>query len=79
MSLSHTVAQSLRTLRAERKFTQQVVAKKAHLSVAYVSMLERGERNPPLETLEALAKALGVSPLYLFEERSSERARPRHR
>ena len=48
--------------------SQQAVAKKARVSVSYVSMLERGERTPPLETLEVLAKALGVSPLYLLQE-----------
>jgi transcriptional regulator with XRE-family HTH domain len=31
-------------------------------------MLERCERTPPLDTLEALAKALRVSPLYLLQE-----------
>jgi transcriptional regulator with XRE-family HTH domain len=31
-------------------------------------MLERGARTPPLETLEVLAKALGVKPLNLLEK-----------
>jgi transcriptional regulator with XRE-family HTH domain len=29
-------------------------------------MLERGQRTPPLETLEQLAKALAVNPLNLL-------------
>jgi transcriptional regulator with XRE-family HTH domain len=77
MSLTDTVAQNLRALRARQKLSQQAVAKKAKVSVSYVSMLERGERTPPLETLEVLAKALGVSPLHLFHEPST--ARPRRR
>jgi transcriptional regulator with XRE-family HTH domain len=77
MSLTDTVAQNLRALRAQQKLSQQAVAKKAKVSVSYVSMLERGERTPPLETLEVLAKALGVSPLHLFREPSA--ARPRRR
>ncbi len=79
MTLSNIVAQNLRAVRAQQKLSQLVVAKKARVSVSYVSMLERGERTPPLETLEVLAKALGVSPLYLLQELSTERARPRGR
>lgn len=65
--------------RTQQKLSQQAVAKKARVSVSYVSMLERGERTPPLETLEVLAKALGVSPLYLLQELSTKRPRPRGR
>jgi transcriptional regulator with XRE-family HTH domain len=79
MSLSNVVAQNLRAVRAQQKLSQQVVAKKARVSVSYISMLERGERTPPLETLEALAKALGVSPLYLLQELSTDRSRTRRR
>lgn len=68
MALGKIVAQNLRTVRAHRKLSQQAVARKARVSVSYVSMLERGERTPPLETLEVLAKALDVSPLYLLQE-----------
>jgi hypothetical protein len=36
-------------------------------------MLERETRTPPLETLDVLAKALGVSPLTLLQELSTDR------
>ncbi len=71
MALGKIVSQNLRTVRAHRKLSQQAVANKARVSVSYISMLERGERTPPLETLEALAKALDVSPLYLLQELSA--------
>jgi len=77
MALARIVAQNLRTVRAHRKLSQQAVAKKARVSVSYVSMLERGERTPPLETLEVLAKALGVSPLYLLQELAVDGGRSR--
>ncbi len=78
MTLSNIVAQNLRAVRAKQKLSQQAVAKKAKVSVSYISMLERGERMPPLETLEVLAKALGVAPLYLLQELATSR-RPRLR
>ncbi len=68
MALAKIVARNLRAVRAHRKLSQQTVARKARVSVSYVSMLERGERTPPLQTLEVLAKALGVSPLYLMQD-----------
>jgi transcriptional regulator with XRE-family HTH domain len=55
-------------VRLEQKLSQEAPAKKSGISVSYVSMLERGQRTPPLDTLEALAKALKVSPLYLLQE-----------
>jgi len=66
MSLTKVVAKNLRSLRARRKLSQERLATKARLSVSYISMLERGQRSPPLDTLEALAKALNVSPLDLL-------------
>jgi transcriptional regulator with XRE-family HTH domain len=79
MRLGTIVAQNLRAVRSQQNLSQQSVAKKARVSVSYVSMLERGERTPPLETLEVLAKALSVSPLYLLQELSGERPRLRKR
>jgi len=76
VSLTKTVAENLRTLRLANGLTQQEVASRANITVSYVSMLERGNRSPPLETLEALAKALKVPPLQLLE---STRVRPARR
>ncbi|HTT71459.1 MAG TPA: helix-turn-helix transcriptional regulator [Anaeromyxobacteraceae bacterium] len=75
MPLATLVATNLRAARAHRSLSQQALAKKTKLSVSYISMLERGQRTPPLETLEALAKALAVAPLDLFKERSAKRPR----
>jgi transcriptional regulator with XRE-family HTH domain len=67
MSLSDNVSRNILALREAKKLTQSVLAKKAKVSVSYVSMLERGVRVPPLETLEVIAKALGVPPLDLLQ------------
>ncbi|MEI7705723.1 MAG: helix-turn-helix transcriptional regulator [Deltaproteobacteria bacterium] len=65
-SLSEKFAANLKSERIRRKLSQEILAKKAGLSVSYISMLERGQRSPPLDTLEALAKALSVSPASLI-------------
>jgi transcriptional regulator with XRE-family HTH domain len=75
MSLTELVAKNLQAARARRKITQSALARKAKVSVSYVSMLERGQRTPPLETLEALAKALGVPPLALLQASAGKKKR----
>ncbi len=66
LSLSEKFAQNLKSERLRRKLSQEILAGKAGLSVSYISMLERGQRSPPLDTLEALSKALGVGPASLI-------------
>ena len=61
--------------RQAKNLTQTALAKRAKISVSYVSMLERGARVPPLETLEAIAKALGVPPLDLLQKPTGKAAR----
>jgi transcriptional regulator with XRE-family HTH domain len=68
MSLRRNVAENLRTTRLRQKLSQEQVAERCCLSISYVSMLERGMRVPPLDTLETLAKALGVHPVELLRE-----------
>ena len=67
MALAKIFPQKLKQARTSKKLTQTALAAKAGIGVSYVSMLERGQRSPPLDTLEALAKALGVQPTSLLE------------
>jgi transcriptional regulator with XRE-family HTH domain len=62
MDLLTRFAGNVRRLRARKKLSQKALADKVGISVSYVSMLERGQRSPPLETIEKMAKALGVPP-----------------
>ncbi len=50
----------VRTLRRSRGLTQEALAEALDLSVAYVSLIERGGRNPPFTTVVAIARALNV-------------------
>ena len=66
MDLQTRIAGNVRRLRAKKKLSQKALADKVGISVSYVSMLERGQRSPPLETIEKMAKALGVPPANLL-------------
>ncbi len=65
-SLAQKFSGNLRSERIRRKLSQELLARKAGLSVSYISMLERGQRTPPLDTLESLAKALSVPAISLL-------------
>ena len=66
MDLVTRFAGNVRKLRGKKKLSQKTLADKIGISVSYVSMLERGQRSPPLDMLEKVAKALGVPPISLL-------------
>ncbi len=66
MDLLTRFAGTVRRLRSKKKLSQKALAKRVGISVSYVSMLERGQRSPPLETIEKMARALGVTPSSLL-------------
>jgi transcriptional regulator with XRE-family HTH domain len=66
MDLLQRFAANVRRLRAKRNLSQKALAERSGVSVSYVSMLERAQRSPPLETIEKLARALGVPPSTLL-------------
>ncbi len=57
----------IQTCRKTGELTQSDLAEKLGISVAYVSLIERGGRNPPFTTVMAIARALGVAPAKLLE------------
>jgi transcriptional regulator with XRE-family HTH domain len=61
------LGQNVRARRLERGLTQEKLAHELAISVAYVSLIERGGRNPPFTTVIAIAHALRVSPRELVD------------
>jgi transcriptional regulator with XRE-family HTH domain len=53
--------QRVRKLRDQRGLSQAQLAERADLDITYVSGIERGRRNPGLNTLARLARALTVT------------------
>ena len=51
----------IRKFRAELNMTQAQFAKKLKVDTAYLSNLENGNKNPTIDTIEKIAKSLGVS------------------
>ena len=63
---NNLLARNVRALRLARGWSQEKMAEKCGLHRTYVGAIERGERNVTLETLNALALALGVSAAELI-------------
>lgn len=56
----------LRQLRNKTGFSQEQLALDCGLDRTYISLLERGLRQPTLSTLFTLAKSLGIKPSKLI-------------
>jgi len=70
---------AIRRRRRELDFSQEELAERAELHRTYISDIERGDRNPSLENIEKLAKALNIKVSDLFirygvEEASDDQA-----
>ena len=65
--------QRVRKLRLARKVSQEQLAFKASMHRTYLGGIERGERNPSLKNIAAIADALGItlSELFSFEDQES--------
>jgi len=62
----------LRDPRLRAGFTQERLALDAGIDRTFVSLLERGRRQPTIETLFRLAQVLEVSPATLVARTSAE-------
>jgi transcriptional regulator with XRE-family HTH domain len=54
------IATVIRERRLARKLSQEKLAELSNLDRTFISMLERGVRQPTVATLFAIAKALGI-------------------
>lgn len=67
-TLKEILAANVRARRKEQKLTLATLAARCGLSVSYVSMIERGQRSPTLETCAALAWELGTTTTALLQK-----------
>jgi len=63
---------AIKTKRTSLRISQEELAHRAGLHRTYVSDLERGARNPSMDSIEKLARALQLSVSALFEQASKD-------
>jgi transcriptional regulator with XRE-family HTH domain len=62
------VGETIRTRRRRAHLSQEKLAEKTDLNRNYIGEIERAEKNITLETLEKIAKALGVRVCDLLDD-----------
>jgi len=71
-AISLAFGRVLREQRERASLSQEELAKAAQLNRTYISLLERGIRQPTLETLFRIADALSVAPSTLVAKTTTE-------
>lgn len=64
-----SVGENIRRIREEKELTQAYVAEQVGISQAMLCQIERGTKNPSLQTGKELANVLGCKIDSLLEER----------
>lgn len=74
MDYFNILGANVRTLRIERKLTQEQLADLCDLHRTYVGAIERGDRNVSLKNIVIIAQALNVEPseLLLYKKELKE-------
>jgi transcriptional regulator with XRE-family HTH domain len=70
-SLRRDFGKRLKSIRLERKLTQEGFAELAGISVDFLSLIERGINAPSFEVLEQISKALKLPVMALFDFRGA--------
>lgn len=68
LTLQEFIAANVKEYRLRLGLSQEELAERCNYHRTYIGSIERGERNITIHTLEALAKALGVSPADLLSD-----------
>lgn len=77
MKLEKAFARVLRDLRLKQEMSQEKLAFASNLDRTYISLLERGLRQPTLSTIFQLARELDITPTHLVaavETRAKKRS-----
>jgi transcriptional regulator with XRE-family HTH domain len=64
--IGRQLGQRIREVRRTLSYTQEQLAERAGISVSFLSMIERAQRVPHVETLGMLANALNMSLSQIF-------------
>lgn len=54
------IGNAIKLCRTQKGYTQSQLSEKANISVSYLSLLEKGKRDPNLSTLQDISTALDV-------------------
>jgi len=70
-NVSEKFGKRLRSLRVSKKMSQEKLAEMSELHATYIGQIERGEKNPTVETVYKLSNGLGILPDEFFRNNSN--------
>ena len=73
MDYGKIFARNMRRMRLENGFSQDELGAQSGLTRNYIGNVERRENSPSLQSMEAIAQALGVSLLVLLTSNKSQK------
>lgn len=68
MKLEEAFSKILREYRLNKGLSQEELAHRCELDRTFISLLERGKRNPTLKTIFSISTVLEIKPSQLIEE-----------
>lgn len=66
--LLKALSKTIKSKRQKLNLTQEELAEKSGFHVNYIGGIERAQRNPSIDSLVRIARALGISPKDLMPE-----------
>jgi transcriptional regulator with XRE-family HTH domain len=69
MDIKETFHERLKETLIKRKMSQGELAKRAHLSGAYISQLLQGKKTPTIKALKQISDAFELPPSYFIEDK----------
>lgn len=66
LKITQKVGKKIRIIRKRKNLTQEELASKIKMHVTTLGRIERGESNPPLQTINRIAQSLGINPRELL-------------
>jgi len=61
MTVSQTIGEKIRYLRIKKGLSQEQLALNAGMNTSYLGQIERGDKNPTINTLEKIARGLDLT------------------
>ena len=73
MAKTLTIGERLTYWRKKLSFNQSELAKQSGISQSAISLIENGENQPTVQTIETLCNAMGISLMEFFAESSTSK------
>lgn len=65
-SIHYEIGNRIRQIRTRKKLSQEKLAELSNLNTSYIGQIERGEKNPSVDTVYSIATALDIDISQLF-------------